>query len=214
MCGGSWGVGGPVRRQVRYSVHPSVEYGRRVLENLPVKTGRSLDEWIDLLGADGPGGETERRNWLREEHALGGTTARMIAERSVGKGLDNSDPKGYLRAAEDYIEGMYGGGRAALRPLHDALLELSVSLGQVCPCETIVPLYQKHVFAEIKPATSSRIDFGLARKGTSKRPPKRLLETGGLAKGDRITHRFALRHLHQVDGTVERWLAVAYDLDD
>ena len=204
-----------MRNKVRYSVHPSVRYGRRILENLQVKTGRSLDGWIHLLGAEGPDGETERRNWLRKEHALGGTTARMIAQRSVGEGLDDSDEAAYLSAAVGYVEAMYN-GKAALRPIHDALVELGMSLGddvRVCPCRTIVPLYRNRVFAEIKPATRTRIDFGLALEGISRRLPERLVETGGSAKGDRITHRFALTHENEVDGTVKRWLAAAYDLD-
>ena len=48
-----------------------------------------------------------------------------------------------------------GATREALRALHDRIIELGVSLGddvRICPCKTIVPLYRKHVFAEIKPA--------------------------------------------------------------
>ena len=73
------------------------------------------------------------------------------------------------------------------------LLALGRSLGsdvKVCPCKTIVPLYRKHVFAQIKPTTRTRIDLGLALKDT--KVPKRLIDTGGLAKKDRITHRIEI----------------------
>ncbi|MBK6425355.1 MAG: hypothetical protein IPF82_03880 [Blastocatellia bacterium] len=54
-------------------------------------------------------------------------------------------------------------------PLYEELLALGLSMGddvKACPCKTIVPFYRKHVFAQIKPTTITRIDFGLALKIT------------------------------------------------
>jgi hypothetical protein len=42
---------------------------------------------------------------------------------------------------------------------------------------------------------------------------KRLVETGGLAKQDRITHRIELKTAGAIDLDVEKWLQIAYDLD-
>lgn len=90
----------------------------------------------------------------------------------MGKGSEDGDPEAYLKQAVQYVEGMFSGGEAPLRPLHDALLALGFSLGpdvKACPCATIVPLYRNHVFGQIKPATKTRIDLGFALKDT--RPP-------------------------------------------
>ena len=43
--------------------------------------------------------------------------------------------------------------------------------------------------------------------------PSRLLDTGGFAKKDRITHRIPIAAIGEIDGVVERWLKVAYDRD-
>ncbi len=43
--------------------------------------------------------------------------------------------------------------------------------------------------------------------------PKRIVDTGGLAKKDRITHRIEIRATAQIDGEVKKWLKTAYDLD-
>jgi hypothetical protein len=43
--------------------------------------------------------------------------------------------------------------------------------------------------------------------------PKRLIDTGGLAKKDRITHRIEVTAADQIDGEVKKWLKTAYDLD-
>lgn len=198
-----------------YSIHPSVAYARAIVANLPEKTGRSLEAWLELLEQAAPGGEKERREWLKKEHGLGGTTAMLIAERSVGKGGETSDPALYLEAAAGYVEAMYAGAKSGLRPIHDHLIELARSLGadvKICPCKTIVPFYREHVFAEIKPATRTRIDLGLSLRGSPRPYSARLIETGGLEKGDRITHRIALAAPTEIDDEVREWLAVAYEL--
>ena len=134
---------------------------------------------------------------------------------SFGKGEEIGDPDQYLRAAEKYVEAMFAGKKEPLRPIYQALLKLGLAVGKeakACPCQTIVPLYRKHVFAQIKPTTQTRIDFGLAL-GDTKKTPKRLIDTGGYAKKDRITHRFEITSLKDIDDEVKRWLKVAYDRD-
>jgi hypothetical protein len=197
-----------------YDVHPGVAMMQDWIRTLPAKTGRSVEQWVALVKKEGPPTEAERRDWLRAEHGLGTNTAWWLAERAQGKGGEDDDPESYLKTAADYVEAMYAGKRAALRPIHDALLEASRALGpdvRVCPCKTIVPVYRAHVVAQVKPATNARIDFGLALKG--QKVPKRLLDTGGAAKGDRITHRIPLTRVEEVDDEVRRWLKKAYELD-
>lgn len=199
-----------------YGVHPSVAYARRILDNLPRTSGRSLEQWLALLGREGLECVPERRDWLEREHGLGGTTASMLAQRSVGQGAEGVEPEAYLAAAAGYVERMYGGGKAGLLPIHEALVDLGLAQGpdvKVCPCKTIVPLYRNHVFAQIRPATLERVDLGLALKGVDRPLPARLLDTGGQAKGDRITHRFALTSADEIDGEVKKWLEIAYALD-
>ncbi len=204
------------KRKGLYDVHPSVAYAQAVLDNLPERTGRSLAQWTKLVVAEGPAGTARRLDWLKRVHALGGTTASLIVAAAEGRGAEDTDPAAYLRAAPRYVEAMYAGGKAGLRPLHDALVALGRGLGKevrLCPCETILPFYRNHVFAQIKPSTRTRIDFGLALKGAPGKLPSRLLPTGGLAKGDRITHRIAVSSPDDLDAGLRHWLRVAFDLD-
>ena len=133
----------------------------------------------------------------------------------IGKGEEDT-PEAYLKAAPRYIEEQYAGPKEKLRPIYDELPRLRKSLGddvRACPCKTIVPLYRKHVFAQIKPTTNTRIDFGLCLTQYKGKLPKRLVDTGGLAKKDRITHRIELRSVAEIDNEVQKWLQTAYDLD-
>jgi hypothetical protein len=196
-----------------YSVHPSVAMVRNWIDTLPQKTGRSLDDWLRLIEDEGPPGEKERRDWLKAEHGLGTNTAGWMAERSVGKGEDG-DPEKYLQQAVEHVETQYAGGKAALRPIYEELLKVGLAAGpaaKACPCGTMVPFYRNHVFAQIKPTTKTRIDLGFALKDTP--VSGRLIDTGGFAKKDRITHRIPITSLTEIDDEVRRWLQTAYEMD-
>jgi len=110
---------------------------------------------------------------------------------------------------------MFSGKKAALIPIYEKLVEILFALGKdikVCPGKTIVPIYRKHVMAQIKPSTNTRIDFGLALKGT--KFTKRLLDTGGLARKDRITHHVEITLIGHIDDDVRKWLRRAYEMDE
>lgn len=202
------------RKKSIYSVHPGILMTQKWITELKEKTGRSLEEWFAYLKKSGPKGENERRAWLKDKHGLGTNTAWWIVERAEGRGAETSDPDLYLAAAERDVEKMYSGGKAKLRPLYDALLKLGLKTGKeakACPCATIVPLYRNHVFAQIKPSTQTRIDMGFAL-GDMK-PTGRLIDTGGFAKKDRITHRIPITSMDDIDDEVKHWLKVAYDRD-
>ena len=199
-----------------YGVHPGVLMTQKWVAELKQKTGRTLDEWIRFIKKEGPPTEAARRDWLKDQHKLGTNSAWWLAERSVGKGEESGDPAAYLKAAEKYVDEMFAGKKEHLRPIYDALLKLGLSMGKdtkACPCQTIVPLYRNHVFAQIKPATQTRIDLGLAL-GDTKKTPKRLIDTGGFVKKDRITHRFEITSRKDIDDEVKRWLRVAYERDE
>ena len=186
------------------------------LAELEEKTGRSMEEWIALVKKEGPRDEKSRREWLKTKHKMGTNSASWIAERAEGKGWEEDTPEAYLKAAVRYVEEQYAGPKEKLRPIFDELLTLGKSLGddvKACPCKTVVPFYREHVFAQIKPTTNSRIDLGFALTHYKGKLPKRLIDTGGLAKKDRITRRIEITAVEQIDGEVKKWLKTAYDLD-
>jgi Domain of unknown function (DUF5655)/Domain of unknown function (DUF4287) len=196
-----------------YSVHPSVAYAQKIITNLKTKTGRTIDEWVAFVKREGPKSEVERRTWLKDTHKLGTNYAWWIAERAEGKGGDEDNPEAYMRQTSKYVEAMFAGKRAALKPIYDKLLKVGLATGKdakACPCKTIVPLYREHVFAEIKPATNSRIDLGLALGTDAQKLPARI-EAVKNSKGNRITHRVPIESIEEVDELVVKWLKKAYE---
>ncbi|MGE3107769.1 MAG: DUF5655 domain-containing protein [Phycisphaerales bacterium] len=212
--------GKPVASESPYSVHPGVATVQDWIASLADKTGRSLEQWLGLIKKAGPKDQAGRREWLRREHGLGTNAAGWLAERAEGKGAEDSDPAEYLVAAVKHVDAMFGGAKAGLRPLYDELLSrcLAFNAGvKACPCKTMVPLYREHVIAHIKPATRTRIDFGLAlgamMKSGKPRMPSRLIDTGGFAKKDRITHRITVQGSRDIDDDLMKWFGRAFELD-
>lgn len=197
-----------------YSVHPGVKMIQDWIKNLPGKTGKTLDEWADLLKKTGPKDFKERKTWLKESHNFGTNASWWIADYAEGILPWEGDPKSYLIAADRYVESMFSGSKNGLRPLYDKLLEVVLNIAddiKACPCKTIVPIYRNHVFAQIKPTTKTRIDIGFALQKTPF--SARLIDTGGQAKKNRISHSIAISQLSDIDSEVIHWVKTAYQFD-
>jgi len=190
-----------------YSVHPGFAMEEANIARLKERTGRTIDEWVRLTKKSGGATEKERIAWLKKEHGITTNYALWIAKRVDGGGTAASyDP-------DAMVEAMFA-KKPALVPIYERLLELGFALGKdvkVSPGKTIVPFYRNRVFAQIKPSTATRIDFGFALG--DRRPEGRLISTGGFEKGDRITHRIAISSIHEMDTGLKRWLTLAYEMD-
>lgn len=202
-------------KPINYGVHPGVDMVMKWVAEMKAKTGRSLDEWCALIRKSGPTDLALRRDWLKDKYKLGTNTAWWLAERADGQPTWDESPESYLAIAPQYVDQMFGGSKGALRPVADALMRLAQSLGKdirICPCKTIIPIYRKHVIAEIKPATKTRIDIGFAL-GKDVPFTERLLDTKGIEKKNRITHKIGITSTADIDVEVEHWLRTAYDAD-
>lgn len=198
-----------------YAIHPGVAMVQKWVSELKQKTGRTLEEWCAHIRKEGPDDLPARREWLKTRHKLGTNTAWWLAERADGRPTWDESPESYLAAAPVYVEEMFAGPKAHLRPLADALMRLALDVApdiKFSPCKTIIPFYREHVIAQIKPATNKRIDFGFALDAMTPFT-ERLKDTGGLKKKDRITHRIEIATPDDIDVEVEGYLRRAYERD-
>ncbi|MBV9492936.1 MAG: hypothetical protein JOZ54_01720 [Acidobacteria bacterium] len=131
----------------------------------------------------------------------------------MGMARNEESQDEYMAAAPQYVEAMFSGKKAHLRPIYDALYDLARTYpgAILAPGKTIVPIYRTHVIAQIKATTNTRIDFGFALKDTP--ASGRLIDTGGFAKKDRITHRIEITSLADIDDEVRTWLRKAWEMD-
>src|SRR5438067_13901166 len=105
------------KKKSLYGVHPGVAMVQKWIRDLPTRTGRSFEEWLDHIRRDGPGDEKGSRTWLKEQYGMGTNTAWWLAERAHGNGmgLAEEDPDVYLQMAEKYVVEMYAGAKATLK---------------------------------------------------------------------------------------------------
>jgi hypothetical protein len=202
-------------KAISYSVHPGVLMVQKWVAELKQKTGRSLKEWQTHITRNGPDDLEARRQWLKAEYGLGTNTAWWLAERADGRPTWDENPETYLSMAPKYVDEMFAGPKAHLRPLADALMRLAMDVAddvKFCPCKTMIPFYREHVIAQIKPTTNKRIDFGFAVDAATPFTV-RLKDTGGLKKKDRITHRIEMTKPEDIDVEVEGYLRLAYERD-
>lgn len=190
----------------RYSPHPGLNMEDRSRRRLEHTTGRSLEQWVELIRAEGLDTDKERVASLKSVHGLGTQYAMWIVECCAGRaGAENYHP-------DRLVDAQFAGGKEWLRPIFEAVLDYALALGpdaKVCPCATMVPMYRKHVFAQLKAPNLQRLDLGLALGDTPADSP--LIDTGGYAKRDRITHRIELASLGQFDQAAKSWLRAAYE---
>jgi hypothetical protein len=200
---------------IEYGVHPGVAMVMKWVAELKQKTGRDLDEWCKLIRKEAPKDLAARREWLKTKHKIGTNTAWWLAERADGQPTWDESPEAYLAIAPKYVDEMFAGPKADLRPIADALMRMAKEVAadiKFCPCQTIIPFYREHVVAQIKPSTRTRIDFGLSL-GPDVPFTSRLKDTGGIKKKDRITHKVEVTKLDDIDRDLRKWLRAAYDRD-
>jgi hypothetical protein len=197
-----------MRKNSVYTMHPGFKMEESSLKNLKERTGKTLEEWVRIVKKSGPPTERERIAWLKEVHGITTNYALWIAKRTDGGGIAATyDP-------DALVEEMFADKKAGLRPVYERMLALAFGLGKdvkVSPGKTIVPFYRKHVFAQVKPTTNTRMDVGFALKDMM--PSGRLISTGGFEKRDRITHRIPVASVAEIDTEVKKWLKHAYELD-
>ena len=169
-----------------------------MIDNMPEKTGKSLNEWKSVLKTKSFAKHSEAVNFLKKEHNVTHGFANTIV--SLSKEESNT-PK-------SLVENQYK-GKENLFSIYEALLSVAKDFGKdvtVTPKKTEVSLDRKKKFAVIKPATKSRIDLGLKLKD---KPITDRLENSG-PFGTMCTHRVKLSDAKEIDSELKQWLKEAY----
>ncbi|MDA3649470.1 DUF4287 domain-containing protein [Saccharopolyspora indica] len=176
-----------------------------VTESMRERTGRSLEEWVRLVEAEGPDPLDQKavRGWLKEQHGVPQNSQWAIADAAARAA-------GWERpTVEGYIDGQYEGAKAVLRPIFDRVRELAEALGDDVTAEgwsTYTPFVRSRQFAAIAAATKTRVDLGLRFVEAPDSP--RLKPSKGPGQS---THKIGLTILDDVDEEVESLLRAAYE---
>jgi hypothetical protein len=170
-----------------------------MINNMPAKTGKSLDDWKELLSTKSFAKHSEAVKFLKTEYGVSHGFANTIVRLS--KDEDNTP--------DDLLANQYR-GKEGLKPVYDRLIALVKTFGadvSIVPKKGSVSLVRKKQFALIKPASKTRVDLGLKLKG--KELTERLGDSGPF--GTMCTHRVQISNPDAVDKELEVWLLEAYE---
>lgn len=165
---------------------------------MPEKTGKSLEDWKQLLKTKAFEKHTEAVNYLKNEHHVTHGFANTIVTLS----------KEDATTSEDLVVLQYQ-GKEELLPIYNELINYLQSLGAdvtVTPKKGSVSIIRKRQFVLIKPATKTRIDLGLKIKN---KPFTDRLESSG-PFGTMCTHRVKISGAAEIDDELKGWISEAY----
>ena len=170
-----------------------------MINNMPEKTGKALDEWLLILAKENFEKHTVAVKFLKTEYGVSHGFANTIVTLSNDNNI----------SSEDLVIAQYK-GKESLTPIYEMLISLVEKLGNdvvISPKKGSVSLIRKKQFALIKPATKTRIDLGLKLKDIAVQ--NRLEDSGPF--GTMCTHRIQLNNIIDIDDEVVQWLSLAYE---
>ena len=177
------------------------------LSNIEKRTGKSLAELAALVKGSGLAKHGELVTMLKSTLGMGHGDANTLVH-TVLKSDGQSAAAAQGLSGDQVLDGLYVGPKAALRPIHDALLVALRKLGafEEAPKKTYVSYRRKKQFAMIGPATNSRVEVGLNMKGVP--ATDRLQE---LPPGQMCSYKVKLTGVQEVDPELLGWIRKAYD---
>jgi hypothetical protein len=177
------------------------------LQNIQKKTGKSLEELTNLVKNCGLTKHGEIRDMLKRDLGLGHGDANTLVHFALKTGgTFEAQEKG--SSTDEVLEEIYSGPKAALRPIHDKLMESIDKFGEfeVAPKKGYVSLRRKRQFAMIGPVTNSRVEVGINSKSLTAND--RLVE---LPPGGMCNFKVKVTDAGEVDDQLISWVKQAYE---
>lgn len=175
------------------------------IKNIQTKTGKTLDQLYAMMRKSGLAKHGELRDMLKSDLGLGHGDANTLVHVFLKA---ESGAVEAPASADAVLDQIYTGPKAALRPIHDKLMESINKFGEfeVAPKKAYVSLRRKKQFAMIGPATNTRVEVGINMKGV--KATDRLSE---LPAGQMCQYKVKLTDAKEVDKELIDWIRQAYD---
>ena len=157
-----------------------------VSDSMKERTGRSLEEWVELLEATSnldPLDQKGVRAWLRDEHGVLQNSQWAIAFEVAGRA-------GWVMpSAGEFADALFSGAKSGLRPLHDAVVAVASSLPntQVQGRATYTPVVRRTQFVAVAPGPRGTLRVGLRFKAEAA-ADERLSSAQGFASATHWLH--------------------------
>lgn len=176
-----------------------------MINNMPEKTGKSLEQWREVLKSSGLAKHGEFMKLLKGEHGVTHGFANTISQLYLKPELldkkaggENADEE--LLKGKDAITEIFQKAKSQFENINGEV-EFSYK-------KTYISLRtHKKQFALLQPSTKTRVDIGLNLKGIE---PEGIVEAAG-SWNAMVSHRIKLTDLSQIDDSLSQWFQKAYN---
>ncbi len=178
------------------------EMAAAMIQNMPEKTGKSLEEWMKIAKTSGLEKHGQILKMLKADHGMTHGFANLVAMKTLQSGPGASE--------DELVDAQYSGAKADLRPIYEALIAEIAGFGddvEIAPKKAYVSLRRNKQFGLIQPSTKTRVDVGINLKGVD--PTDRLEASGSF--NSMVSHRVRLEQAADVDADLIAWLRQAYE---
>jgi len=173
-----------------------------MIENLHKNTGKTLQQWIDIVKKQNFSKHGEIIKFLKEQHEFTHGFANLVAHKA------NETDAGSAKNQDDLITKQYQ-GKEHLKPFYDKLMsEISkfVKDIEIAPKNSYVSLRRKKQFATLNPATKTRFEIGINLKGQEARGKLEAEKPNAMC-----SHKINITDIKEIDKEVLEWIKTAYD---
>jgi hypothetical protein len=173
------------------------------IRNIESEYGKPIGAWIELVNASGLAKHAQMVAMLKAEHGMRHGAAHRVALMALA--ANQPAPSNAVAA----LDVLYAGKKAALKPVHDALIAAINAFGndiEQIPKKGYISLRRAKQFAMIQPSTLTRIDVGLILRDHE--PTDRLEPAKGF--NALFTHRVRIHTVTDIDDELSAWLRHAY----
>ncbi len=173
-----------------------------MIENLYKNTGKTLEQWIEVVKQENFTKHGEIIKFLKEQHQFTHGFANLVAHKA------NASDAGSAEDTGDLIITQYK-GKEHLKPIYDYLITNIQAWGndiEIAPKNAYVSLRRKKQFATLQPATKTRFEIGINLKGQEPSGKLEAEKPNGMC-----SHKIKIEDINGVDNEVMDWIKKAYD---
>ena len=177
-----------------------------MLRNIEAQTGKTMAQLGQVMAKSGLTKHGELRTMLMEKFGLGHGHANMVVH-TIRRGEVPTVTASASASESDSLDRLYSGKKAALRPVHDKLLEVLETLGkyEAAPKQAYISYRRKKQFTIIGPKTNTAVEIGLAAKTLPAHPRLKEMPPNSMC---RYTTRVSSPA--EVDAQVKKWIEASY----
>lgn len=173
-----------------------------MIDNLHKNTGKTLQQWIDIVKRQNFAKHGEIIKYLKDQHEFTHGFANLVAHKA------NETDAGSVSNQDDLITKQYQ-GKENLKPLFDRVMAEISKFGkdvEIAPKNSYVSLRRKKQFATLNPATKTRFEIGINLKGQEAKGKLEAEKPNAMC-----SHKINILDIKDIDNEVLEWIKKAYD---